>query len=95
MQCGTAALSGAATCRTVGWLADLTYVATWRGLVYVAFVVDAFARRIVGWRVTQTLRTDLVLYALEQALYDRPLGAAPQLVHHSDGGAQPSNHENH
>ena len=50
------------------WLADLTYVATWRGFVYVAFVVDAFARRIVGWRVTQTLRTDLVLDALEQAL---------------------------
>ena len=70
------------------WLADLTYVATWRGFVYVAFVVDAFARRIVGWRVTQTLRTDLVLDALEQALYDRPLGAAPQLVHHSDRGVQ-------
>ena len=68
------------------WLADLTYVATWRGFVYVAFVVDAFARRIVGWRVTQTLRTDLVLDALEQVLNDRPLGAAPQLVHHSDRG---------
>ena len=66
------------------WLADLTYVATSRGFVYVAFVVDAVTRRIVGWRVTQTLRTDLVLDALEQALYDRPLGAAPQLVHHSD-----------
>ena len=52
--------------------------------MYVAFVIDAFARRIVGWRVTQTLRTDLVLDALEQALYDRPLGAAPELVHHSD-----------
>ena len=70
------------------WLADLTYVATWRGFVYVAFVVDAFARRIVGWRVTQTLRTDLVLDALEQALYDRPLGSAPALVHHSDRGVQ-------
>ena len=66
----------------------MTYVATWRGFVYVAFVVDAFARRIVGWRVTQTLRTDLVLDALEQALYDRPLDAAPQLVHHSDRGVQ-------
>ena len=66
------------------WLADLTYVATWRGFVYVAFVIDAFARRIVGWRVTQTLRTDLVLDALEQALYDRPLSSAPDLVHHSD-----------
>ena len=70
------------------WLADLTYVATWRGFVYVAFVVDAFARRIVGWRVTQTLRTDLVLDALEQALYDRPLDSAPSLVHHSDRGVQ-------
>lgn len=70
------------------WVADLTYVATWRGFVYVAFVIDAFARRIVGWRVTQTLRTDLVLDALEQALYDRPLGPAPALVHHSDRGVQ-------
>ena len=72
------------------WLADLTYVATWRGFVYVAFVVDAFARRIVGWRVAQTLRTDLVLDALEQALYDRPLGAVPDLVHHSDRGVSTS-----
>ena len=56
--------------------------------MYVAFVIDAFARRIVGWRVTQTLRTDLVLDALEQALYDRPLSSAPNLVHHSDRGAQ-------
>ena len=70
------------------WVADLTYVATWRGFVYVAFVVDAFARRIVGWRVAKTLRTDLVLDALEQALYDRPLGSAPALVHHSDRGVQ-------
>ena len=49
------------------WLADVTSVATWRGFVYVAFVIDAFARRIVGWRVTQTLHMDLVLDALEQA----------------------------
>ena len=70
------------------WLADLTYVATWRGFMYVAFVIDAFARRIVGWRVTQTLRTDLVLDALEQALYDRPLSSAPDLVHHRDRGVQ-------
>ena len=70
------------------WLADLTYVATWRGFVYVAFVVDAFARRIFGWQVTQTQRTNLVLDALEQARYDRPLGATPQLVHHSDRGVQ-------
>ena len=70
------------------WLADLTYVATWRGFVYVAFVVDAFARRIVRWRVAQTLRTDVVLDALEQVLYDRPLGSAPELVHHSDRGVR-------
>ena len=53
------------------WVSDLTYVATWRGFVYVAFVIDAFARRIVGWRVSSSLRTDLALDALEQALYDR------------------------
>ena len=70
------------------WVADLTYVATWRGFVYVAFVIDAFARRIVGWRAAQTLRIDLVLDALEQALYDRPLGPAPALVHHCDRGVQ-------
>ena len=52
------------------WVADLTYVATWRGFVYVAFVIDAFARRIVGWRVSSSLRTGLALDALEQALYD-------------------------
>ena len=54
------------------WVADLTYVATWRGFVYVAFVIDIFARRIVGWRVSSSLRTDLALDALEQALYARP-----------------------
>ena len=53
------------------WVADFTYVATWRGFVYVAFVIDTFARRIVGWRVSNTLRTDFVLDALEQALYAR------------------------
>ena len=53
------------------WLADLTYVATWTGFVYVAFVIDAYARRIVGWRVSNSLRTDLALDALEQALYAR------------------------
>src|SRR5688572_24441687 len=53
------------------WVADLTYVATWRGFVYAAFVVDVFSRRIVGWRVSNSLRTDLALDALEQALYDR------------------------
>ena len=68
------------------WVADLTYVATWRGFVYVAFVIDVFARRIVGWRVSSSLRTDLALDALEQALYARP--AVDQLVHHSDRGSQ-------
>lgn len=68
------------------WVADLTYVATWGGFVYVAFVIDAFARRIVGWRVSRSLRTDLALDALEQALYARPdIG---KLVHHSDRGGQ-------
>ena len=54
------------------WVADLTSVATWRGFVYVAFVIDVFARRIVGWRVASSLRTDLALDALEPALYARP-----------------------
>ena len=65
---------------------DLTYVATWRGFVYVAFVIDAFARRIVGWRASSSLRSDLALDALEQALYDRDIEAG--LVHHSDRGVQ-------
>ena len=69
------------------WVADLTYVATWRGFVYVAFVVDAYARRIVGWRVSDSLHTDLALNALEQALYDRAVGVDGALVHHSDRGA--------
>ena len=70
------------------WVADFTYVATWRGFVYVAFVIDTFARRIVGWRVSNTLRTDFVLDALEQALYARPLANATALIHHSDRGGQ-------
>ncbi len=53
------------------WVSDFTYVATWRGFVYVAFVIDVFARRIVGWRVSSSLRTDFVLDALEQAIYER------------------------
>jgi len=53
------------------WVSDFTYVATWRGFVYVAFVIDVFARRIVGWRVSSSLVTDFVLDALEQAIYDR------------------------
>jgi transposase InsO family protein len=76
-----------ATCPNQLWVADFTYVATWRGFVYVAFVIDVFARRIVGWRVSASLRTDFVLDALEQAIYDRcpDLNA---LVHHSDRGTQ-------
>ena len=68
------------------WVADLTYVATWAGFVYVAFVIDAFSRRIVGWRVSQSLRSDLALDALEQTLYARP--DTHGLVHHSDRGVQ-------
>lgn len=70
------------------WVADLTYVATWRGFVYVAFVIDVFSRRIVGWRASSSLRSDLALDALEQALYDRPIGESERLVHHSDRGVQ-------
>src|SRR5262244_1820742 len=68
------------------WVADLTYVATWAGFVYVAFVVDAFSRAIVGWRVSSSLRSDLALDALEQALHARPRDE--RLVHHSDRGVQ-------
>jgi putative transposase len=68
------------------WVADLTYVATWRGFVYVAFVIDVFSRMIVGWRVSSSLRTDLALDALEQALHARP--ATNDLIHHSDRGGQ-------
>ena len=68
------------------WVADLTYVATWVGFVYVAFITDVFSRKIVGWRVSNSLRSDLALDALEQALHARPdLG---NLVHHSDHGVQ-------
>ena len=70
------------------WVSDLTYVATWRGFVYVAFVIDAFARRIVGWRVSSSLRSDLALDALEQAICDREEDEAERLVHHSDRGVQ-------
>lgn len=68
------------------WVADFTYVATWAGFVYVAFVIDVFSRYIVGWRVTSTPKTDLALDALEQALWARP--ARDGLVHHSDRGVQ-------
>jgi putative transposase len=68
------------------WVADLTYVATWSGFVYVAFVFDVFSRMVVGWRVSRSLRSDLALDALEQALYARP--NTERLVHHSDRGVQ-------
>ena len=70
------------------WVSDLTYVATWRGFVYVAFVIDAYARRIVGWRVSTSLRSDLALDALEQAICEREDDQADRLVHHSDRGVQ-------
>lgn len=70
------------------WVADLTYVATWRGFVYVAFVVDVFSRRIVGWRASSSRRTDLALDALDQALYDRASAFSGSLIHHSDRGSQ-------
>ena len=70
------------------WVSDFTYVATWRGFVYVAFVVDVFARRIVGWRVSASLATDFVLDALEQAIYDRCDPSTAGVVHHSDRGTQ-------
>lgn len=70
------------------WVSDFTYVATWNGFVYVAFVIDVFARRIVGWRVSASMRTDFVLDALEQAIYARRGDALTGLVHHSDRGTQ-------
>jgi transposase InsO family protein len=70
------------------WVADFTYVATWRGFVYVAFVIDVFSRRIVGWRVSSSLRTDFVLDALAQAVCERGADALMGLVHHSDRGTQ-------
>ena len=70
------------------WVSDFTYVATWQGFVYVAFVIDVFGRRIVGWRVSSSLRTDFVLDALEQAIYARCDDTVGDLVHHSDRGSQ-------
>jgi putative transposase len=70
------------------WLADFTYVATWSGFVYVAFVIDAFARRIVGWRVSRSAHAGFVLDALEQALHARRPVRGGGLVHHSDRGVQ-------
>lgn len=72
------------------WVADITYVATWTGFVYVAFVLDLFSRRVVGWRVSNSLRTDLALDALEQALWQRQREdhEVTGVVHHSDRGVQ-------
>ncbi|WP_156473185.1 IS3 family transposase [Pseudorhodoferax sp. Leaf265] len=70
------------------WVSDFTYVPTWQGWLYVAFVIDVFARRIVGWRVSSSMRTDLVLDALEQALYARQPERDGSLVCHSDRGSQ-------
>jgi len=70
------------------WLSDFTYVATWAGFVYVAFVIDAYARRIVGWRASRTAHAGFVLDALEQALHDRRPVHRAGLIHHSDRGSQ-------
>jgi putative transposase len=70
------------------WVSDFTYVSTWQGFVYVAFVIDVFARRIVGWKVSSSARTDFVLDALEQALYARRAAREGSLIHHSDRGVQ-------
>jgi putative transposase len=70
------------------WVSDFTYVSTWQGWQYVAFVIDVYARRIVGWRQSSSMRTDFVLDALEQALYDRQPQRDDALIHHSDRGSQ-------
>jgi len=70
------------------WVSDFTYVSTWQGWLYVAFVTDVFARRIVGWKVSTSMSTDFVLDALEQALHARRPGDTSGLIHHSDRGSQ-------
>lgn len=70
------------------WVSDFTYVSTWQGWLYVAFVIDVFARRIVGWHVSTSMKTDFVLDALEQALYARQPERDSALIHHSDRGSQ-------
>lgn len=70
------------------WVSDFTYVSTWQGWIFVAFVIDVFARRIVGWRVSRSMHTDFVLDALEQALYARHPDRDDALIHHSDRGSQ-------
>ncbi len=75
-----------ADCPNQLWVADFTYVATWQGFVYVAFIIDVFARYIIGWRVARSMHTGLVLDALEQALWSRP--GTQGLIHHNDRGSQ-------
>jgi putative transposase len=70
------------------WVADITYVSTWSGFVYTAFVIDAFSRAIVGWRVSSSLRAELALDALEMAIWSRRAADLAGLVHHSDRGVQ-------
>ncbi len=82
------------------WVSDFTYVSTWQGWLYMAFVIAVFARRVVVWGVSSSMRTDFVLDVLEQALYDRQLGQQDALIHHSDLGSQgvsnrSSQHLNH
>ena len=70
------------------WLADLSYLRCWEGVVFFAFIIDAFSRRIVGWQFASHMRTDLVLDALRMALGQRSSGADVELIHHSDRGSQ-------
>ena len=75
-------------CPGVTSVSDFTYVATWAGFVYVAFVINTYARRIVGWRASRSAHAGFILDALEQALHDRPPMREGGLVHHSDRGSQ-------
>ena len=70
------------------WVSDFTYVSSWQGMVYVAFVIDVFARKIVGWRVSTSMTTGFVLDALNQAICQRAPSEADNLIHHSDRGSQ-------
>ena len=70
------------------WVSDFTYVSSWQGMVYVAFVIDVFARKIVGWRVSTSMTTGFVLDALNQAICQRAPSEADKLIHHSDRGSQ-------
>ena len=72
------------------WVADITYVRTWSGFVYVAFVTDAYSRRIVGWQASRSLRSDLALHALEQAIWERDRAgrSVAGVIRHSDRGGQ-------